>query len=124
MFSIYNEYGDLMGNYHLNDVVELTESGRYTVVAINHFGESKTFQLIISRFAPEAYFEELVEDKKLELTVSESVDNESHIQTLEIYKSLDNGGILVYNTLRCSFNSNLKGELLWSLILNRCFVEK
>lgn len=91
MFSIYNEYGDLMGNYHLNDVVELTESGRYTVVAINHFGESKTFQLIISRFAPEAYFEELVEDKKLELTVSESVDNESHIQTLEIYKSLDNG---------------------------------
>ena len=91
MFSIYNEDGDLLGNYHLSDVVELTESGSYTVVAINHFGESQTFQLMISRFAPEAAFEESVQDKKLNLNITQSTDDESHIQTLEIYKSTDNG---------------------------------
>ena len=91
MFRVFNSEGELIGNYHLGDVVDLTESGVYTVVAINHFGESETFNLIISRFAPEAAFEEDTENKKLELTIKESSDSESHIQTLEIYKSTDNG---------------------------------
>ncbi len=91
MFSIFNEDGELMGNYHLGDVVELTESGSYTVVAVNHYGESESFRLMISRFAPEAAFEENVEGKKLELVITPSMDDESHIRTLEIYKSTDNG---------------------------------
>ena len=91
MFRVFNQYGELIGNYHLGDVVDLTESGRYTVVSINHFGQSKTFTLVISRFSPEASFEEDTENKRLELTIKESSDLESHIQTLEIYKSTDNG---------------------------------
>ena len=91
MFSIYNEDGELMGNYHLGDEVKLAESGSYTVVSVNHFGQSKTFSLIISRVAPEATFEENTEAKKLLLTVTESLDDESHIQTLEIFKSTDGG---------------------------------
>ncbi len=91
MFSVFNEDGELMGNYHLGDEVNLSASGSYTVVSVNHFGQSKTFSLIISRFAPEALFEENTETKKLLLTVTESLDDESHIQTLQIFKSTDGG---------------------------------
>lgn len=41
MFSVYDENGDLLGNFNLTDTYAITESGRYTVVAVNHYGEPK-----------------------------------------------------------------------------------
>ena len=45
----------------------------------------------ISRNAPKIVFTENTDGKKLEITVTESADKESNIQTLEILKSTDNG---------------------------------
>ncbi len=91
MFSVYDENGELLGNFSLDETYVITESGSYTVVAVNHAGESETFALIVSRDAPKATITENARNKKLEIVVTPSVDDESHIQTLEIYKSTDGG---------------------------------
>jgi len=91
MFNVYDKNGELVGNYSLDEVCVLTESGSYIIQAVNHAGVSETFALIISRNAPQVAITENVESKKLEIVITESVDNESHIQTLEIYKSVDGG---------------------------------
>ena len=91
MFSVYDENGDLLGNFSLEETYAITESGSYTVVAVNHAGESQVFALIISRDAPKVTIAENEIEKKLEITVAPSEDDESNIQTLEIYKSTDGG---------------------------------
>ena len=91
MFNVYDENGELLGNFSLDETYAITESGSYTVVAVNHAGVSETFALIVSRDAPKATITEDTEKKKLDIAVTPSEDDESHIQTLEIYKSTDDG---------------------------------
>lgn len=91
MFNVYDENSELMGNFHFGDTFTLAESGSYTVEAVNHFGKSETFTFIISKDAPKVNLTENIEDKKLEIDITESIDDESHIQTLDIYKSIDGG---------------------------------
>ncbi len=91
MFSVYDENGELLGNFSLDETYVITESGGYMVVSVNHAGKSETFALIVSRDAPKATITENAKNKKLEIVVTPSVDDESHIQTLEIYKSTDGG---------------------------------
>ena len=89
MFNVYDEEGTLLGSFSLGETYKLTKSGSYTVEAINHFGKSETFSLIISRNAPVI---EIVKDesgKTLDIVIKASSDDESHIQTLEIYKSVN-----------------------------------
>ena len=118
MFSVYDENGELIGNYHLDDVVELTKSGGYTVVAINHYGVSETFSLIISVSPPGIVFEENETEKRLDVIITESADSGANVQTLEIYKSTnggatwslldkdDYGAIISTNTLKYSFRTS------------------
>lgn len=91
MFNVYGENGELLGSFLRDETYVITESGSYTVVAVNHAGVSETFALIVSRDAPKVAITENTEGKKLEITITKSVDKESSIQTLEIYKSLDGG---------------------------------
>lgn len=91
MFSVYDENGDLLGNFSLGETFTLSASGSYTVESVNHFGTSETFEIIISRDAPKVTITENADEKKLEINITASSDKESHIQTLEIYKSTDNG---------------------------------
>ena len=91
MFSVYDENGDLLGNFNLTDTYAITESGRYTVVAVNHYGESETFNLVISLDAPKVSVTENAEEKKLDVVITKSADDESHIQSLVIVKSTDGG---------------------------------
>ena len=91
MFSVYDENGDLIGNFSIGEICTLSASGSYTVESVNHFGTSETFEIIISRDAPKVTITENADEKKLEINISASADKESHIQTLEIYKSTDNG---------------------------------
>ena len=91
MFSIYDEDGELIGHFSIDDVHTLTESGSYTVVSVNHAGKSEVFNLVISRNAPKVEVNDNEEKKQLNITIVESVDNESHLQTLEIHKSTDGG---------------------------------
>ena len=91
MFNVYDENGDLVGSFLRDETCIITVSGSYTVVAVNHAGESETFALIVSRDAPKATIAENTSEKKLEIVVTPSADKESHIQTLEIYKSTDDG---------------------------------
>ena len=91
MFNVYGEDGSLIGSYSLGETYTIEGSGVYTVEAVNHFGKSQVFSLIISRNAPEIGMVENAEDKTLEITISESLDAQSHIQTIEIYKSTDGG---------------------------------
>lgn len=91
MFNVYGEDGSLIGSYSLGETYTIEGSGVYTVEAVNHFGKSQVFSLIISRNAPEIEMTENTEDKTLDITISESPDAQSHIQTIEIYKSADGG---------------------------------
>lgn len=91
MFCVYDKNGDLLGKFSLGESYTLTKSGSYTVIAVNHAGKSEEFKFVISKDAPKVEMKENTDDKKLEITVTESSDAESHIQTLEIYKSTDNG---------------------------------
>ena len=91
MFSVYDEDGELIGNFSIDEICTLTESGTYTVVAVNHAGESEEFVLIISRNAPKIDAKDNEETKQLVINIVKSEDDESNIQTLEIYKSTDGG---------------------------------
>ena len=91
MFSVYDGEGTLLGHFSLGDTYLLEQSGEYTVVAINHFGESETFALEISRTAPEISMEGNAATKRLEVKIEESTDEVSHINSLEIYKRTDEG---------------------------------
>ncbi len=91
MFSVYDKNGELLGNFSLEDVYTVEGSGRYTVKAVNHFGETQVFSFIISRNAPTATLNINEEAKKLEISIAESIDAESNIKTLELYKSVDGG---------------------------------
>lgn len=89
MFNVYDEEGTLLGSFSLGETYKLTKSGSYTAEAINHFGKSETFSLIISRNSPAI---EIIKDesgKTLDIVIKASSDDESHIQTLEIYKSVN-----------------------------------
>lgn len=91
MFSVTDENGGQVGCFSLDESCVIKKSGRYTVEAINHFGKSEAFCLILSLEAPKAKLTENTPKKKLEVTIIKSADKESHIQSLEIYKSIDNG---------------------------------
>ncbi len=89
MFNVYDEEGTLLGSFSLGETYKLTKSGSYMAEAINHFGKSEKFSLVISRNAPVI---EIIKDesgKTLDIVIKASSDDESHIQTLEIYKSVN-----------------------------------
>ena len=91
MFNVYDESGTLIGSFSLGETYAITGSGSYTVEAVNHNGKSQVFSLVSSRNAPIVEVTENGKDKTLDITISESADKESHIQTLEIYKSTNGG---------------------------------
>ncbi len=91
MFNVYDENGDLIGSYSLGEFCTLTESGTYTAVSVNHMGESEEFKIVISRNAPTVDLKADESEKQLVITVTKSADDESHFQTLEVYKSTDGG---------------------------------
>lgn len=91
MFSVYDENGDLLGHFSLGETYTLTASGTYTVRSVNHAGKSEEFKLIISRDAPKVDRTDNTEKKQLNIEIVKSSDDESHIQTVEIYKSTDGG---------------------------------
>jgi len=91
MFLVYDEEGELLGKMLKSETFTLDESGKYTVKSVNHSGESEEFQLIISQDEPSVSMIDDILDKKLNVKVQESGDAHSHIQTLEVYKSFDNG---------------------------------
>lgn len=91
MFNVYDEAGTLICSFSLGETYTITGSGSYTAEAVNHFGKSQVFSLIISRNAPIVEVTENGKDKTLDIAITESLDKESHIQTLEIYKSISGG---------------------------------
>ena len=91
MFCVYDENGVLLGKLSLGETYSLTESGRYTAEAVNRFGKTETFTFVISRKAPKVEIIDNVNKKRLDIIITESGDGQSHIRTLEIYKSADNG---------------------------------
>ncbi|MBO5480272.1 MAG: hypothetical protein J6A63_03685, partial [Clostridia bacterium] len=91
MFTVFDEYDEVIGHFNVDDICTIEESGTYTVKAVNHFSETEVFTMIISRDAPKVTITENTEGKKLEITITKSVDKESSLQTLEIFKSIDGG---------------------------------
>ena len=91
MFNVFDENGALLAKLGLDETYTIAESGTYTVQAINHYGLSESFMFVISRDAPKIVMMPDVEAKKLEIGITESIDKETQIRTLEIYKSIDDG---------------------------------
>ena len=91
MFRVYDEDGEILAILNADEIFKVTESGSYTVIAVNHAGDSETFSFKISRNAPSVSLVENAEEKQLVITIKESEDYESHIQSIVIQKSTDNG---------------------------------
>ena len=91
MFVVYDEKGDLIGCYDINNACYIEESGSYSAVAYNHYGESKTFSFVVSMNAPSISLTDNTEAKRLDIVIVESVDKESNLMFLEISKSTDGG---------------------------------
>ena len=91
MLYVLNSKGKIIGYADTVQAFNISDSGSYTVVAINHSEETRTFKLILSRNAPTVTMSENVEHKRLDIVISESEDLHSNIQSLEIYKSTDSG---------------------------------
>ena len=99
MFRIYRvideDESELVAITSFGESFTLTASGTYTVVAVNHAGDSQTFNLVISRSAPSVTLTEDADNKQLVIKVTPSNDAESHIQTLIVQKSTDGGNTWV-----------------------------
>ncbi len=91
MFNVFDENGGLLAKLSLGETYTVAESGTYTVQAINHYGLSESFTFVISRDAPKIAMNPNAEAKKLEIDITKSIDKETQIRTLEIYKSVDGG---------------------------------
>ena len=92
MFEVVNaDTGESLGYFDIANACYIEESGSYTAVAYNHYGESKTFSFVISMNAPTITLTENAEKKTLDVAITESVDKESNITFLEIAKSDDDG---------------------------------
>lgn len=89
MFSVYDEKNNLIGNFSIGETHAFTSSGKYTVEAVNHYGESETFTLVISLDAPkvsvtkngEAFTyelgKEITEPAKYTVKVTDAIGNTS-----------------------------------------------
>ena len=91
MLYVLNSKGKIIGYADTGQDFNISDSGSYTVVAVNHSEETRTFKLILSRNAPTVTMSENAEQKRLDIVIIESEDLHSNIQSLEIYKSTDNG---------------------------------
>ena len=91
MFAVYKNDDELVGYYDIENACQIEESGSYTAVAYNHYGESKTFAFVVSMNAPTISLTDNTEAKRLDVVITESVDKESNITFLEIMKSVDGG---------------------------------
>ena len=89
MFVVYYENGDEVGYFDLGDTCTIEESGIYSAMAVNHFGETKEFKFVVSMNAPTITTTENAEKKTFEITVGKSVDKVSHITYIGIAKSTD-----------------------------------
>lgn len=89
MFVVYDENENILGKFSLGETFELTDSGKYFVKAVNRFGWSESFSVIISRNAPVIKADKNAEDKRLDISIGESEDELGSIQSIEIYKSTD-----------------------------------
>ena len=97
MFVVYDENENILGKFSFGETFELTDSGRYSVKAINRFGWSESFSVIISRNSPVIKADKNTDDKRLDISIDESADNLGLIQSIEIYKSTD--GREIWNQL-------------------------
>lgn len=91
MMYVHDETAGTLNAYFKGDNVSLTNSGSYNIIAVNHAGETDVLTVIISHNAPSVTFTDNEEEKRLDIEITESEDIYSHIQTLEILKSTDNG---------------------------------
>ena len=91
MFVVYYENGDEVGYFDIENACTIEESGIYSAMAVNHFGETEEFKFVVSMNAPTITMTENAEKKTLDISVGESKDKVSHISFLEIAKSDDGG---------------------------------
>ena len=91
MFRVLDKQGNIVSIKSLGESFTLTDSGEYTVIAVNHAGDSQDFKVLISRSSPMVDMKADAAEKQLLITVTPSKDRESHIQTFEIFKSTDGG---------------------------------
>ena len=89
MFVVYYENGDEVGYFDMGDTCTIEESGIYSAMAVNHFGETKEFKFVVSMNAPTITPTENAEKKTFEITVGKSTDKVSHITYIGIAKSTD-----------------------------------
>ena len=91
MLYVLDDKEKMIGVVGVGEWLNISESGTYTIVSVNHNGESEPLKIIISRKSPTVNFSDNVEEKRLDIEITESDDIYSHIQEIEILKSTDNG---------------------------------
>ena len=82
MFVVYYENGDEVGCFDIENACTIEESGIYSAMAVNHYGETEEFKFVVSMNAPTITMTENAEKKTLDIAVGESKDKVSHISFL------------------------------------------
>lgn len=83
--------GNLLGTVSIDETFYVSESGKYTVIAINHAGKSKALEILISLNEPKIEFIENMKENTLEIVVTPSEDRGGELRGLEIYKLSSDG---------------------------------
>ena len=83
--------GNLLGIVSIDETFYVGESGKYTVIAINHAGKSKALEILISLNEPKIEFIENMKENTLEIVVTPSEDRGGELRSLEIYKLSSDG---------------------------------
>ena len=91
MFVVYYENGDEVGYFDIENACYIEESGIYSAMAVNHYGETEEFKFVVSMNAPMISMQENAENKTLDIVITDSIDKVSQVTFIEIAKSDDGG---------------------------------
>ncbi len=91
MLMVYDEDNKELCRLSQMEYFTVTESGLYKAVAVNHIGKTETFAFIISQNPPTVEIKANAEKQTVVIAIEKSEDDYANIQSVEIYKSTDEG---------------------------------
>ncbi len=91
MYCVYNDKNELIAIKNINEEYTVDICGKYYVIAVNHFGESKKFEFELSKCSPIVEFNDSSKLNTLEVIINGSADSFSHLESLAVEKSIDGG---------------------------------
>lgn len=78
-----------------DQIANFDESGKYTINSVNHYGKSLDIHVFISKESEKIEFFTNTQKKKLDIKITKSNDNYVEIESIKIYKKVNQEWILL-----------------------------